>query len=577
MTTFPDDDLLDELLYHLPPDEVMDAVASLPPSVAQALLEDPRFAVQPQAAFRDPRHLLQTLLDGYRDRVHIQYISDRLMQAIKDVENGIPRKIALSMPPRSAKTTVVSQAFPAWVLSKHPDWPIMLTSYDGRLATSWSRQIRRWIDAGQIPGLEIMGDTRAVGEWETTKGGQILARSIRQPITGSGAKVLVIDDPHKDFIDSHSELRRDEVWNWWLTVAQLRLEPPALVVVVQTRWHEDDLIGRLLSPETEGDPDDWEIITIPSIANHDPALGQQDLLGREPGEPVLSPLVEETPEEALARWLKVKVDVGSYVFEAMYQQQPSSPTGSIFDMSWWKFWTTDPDLVSTDEDGEPDGHTILVDPAKDLATADWIDSWDMTFKGSESSDYVVGQRWASHGKRRFLIAQQRGRWSFTETLQKMNDWRGPDATPETSPYLGMVNRTLVESAANGEAIMDTLKTSVSNIKPVLARISKEARARSVSPDVERGRVYLPHPAEPGNEWVQDLMSELRQFPDAKHDDQVDALTQALREFKAVGPGQITVPKDQITGRRGTHPVHRSPALARSYKGTRRVPGNGRMR
>lgn len=542
------DALLDELLHELSAEELADVVATLPPDVAATLLTDPALQRGVQQ-FEDPRALLQGVMESYRDRQHIQYISQRLKQAVIDVENGQSRRIALSMPPRSAKTTTVSQAFPAWVLSRHPDWPIALTSYDGRLASDWSRQIRRWVEAGQVPGVEISRDTKAIGQWETTKGGELLARSLREPFTGKGAKVLIIDDPHKDFVSSHSEVQRDEVWNWWLTVAQLRLEPPALVVVVQTRWHEDDLIGRLLNPELEGDPNDWEIISIPAIANHDPALGEADVLGREPGQAVLSPLIDETPSSALERWQKVSRDVGSYVFESMYQQQPSSPTGSIFDMSWWKFWTTDPELVTVNEDGEPDGQTILIeDPSKHMATGDWIDSWDMTFKGSETSDFVVGQRWVKFNGRRFLMAQQRGRWSFTETLQRMHDWRGPEATEQTSPYYGLVSRSLVESAANGEAIIDTLKNSVTGLKPVQARISKEARARSVAPDVERGDVFLPHPAEPGNEWVQELLSELRQFPDAKHDDQVDALTQALREFRTVGTGGVSVARNTIPRR-----------------------------
>lgn len=535
------DDLLDSLIHELPPEEIQAAIMALPPNVAEALLQDPKFNLNHAEAYEDPRQVLQMLLEGYRDRSHIKYISDRLVQGIEDVENGINRRIAISMPPRSAKTTLASQAFPTWVLERHPDWPIALTSFDGSLTTSWSRQIRRWIEAGDVPGLEIMPDTRAVGQWETTKGGTVLARSIREPFTGRGAKVLIIDDPHKDFVDTHSEVMRDQVWNWWLTVAQLRLEPPALVVVVQTRWHEDDLIGRLLSHETEGDPEDWEVITIPAIADHNPEDGELDPLGRRPGDAVLSPLVDEDEDEARQRWMKVKRDVGTYVFEAMYQQKPSSPTGTIFDMSWWRFWTTDPDLVTYDADGKPDGRVIQVDPGEELRNGDWIDSWDMSFKGEETSDFVVGQRWVNHRDRRFLVAQQRGRWSFTETLQKMNEWRGPDATPATSPYYGLVNRTLIESAANGEAIIDTLKDSVPNLQPVKARISKEARARSASPDVEAGKVYLPHPHEAGHEWVNELLSELRQFPSARHDDQVDTLTQAIREFRSAGFGQITVP------------------------------------
>lgn len=187
-----------------------------------------------------------------------------------------------------------------------------------------------------------------------------------------------------------------------------------------------------------------------------------------------------------------------------------------------------------------------------LQKGQWLDSWDAAFKGEESSDFVVGQRWVREGGDRFLIAQQRGRWSFTQTLDRMTVWAGSD--PITSPYGHLVHTRLIEDAANGPAIIDSLRSKISGLTPVRPDGSKEARARSVSPEIESGNVYLPHPAMSGYEWVTDLVSEFREFPSGAHDDQVDALSQALRRLRGSLGGGVTVPGahgDQLPGILGT--------------------------
>src|SRR5699024_4690631 len=141
---------------------------------------------------------------------------------------------------------------------------------------------------------------------------------------GRGARVLVIDDPHKDFVDAHSATFRAAIWDWWLAVAQTRLEPPSLVIVIMTRWHEDDLVGRLLSKEYEGDPAAWERIRLPALADT-----ENDPIGRELGEPLLSPLFTETREQAVERWAETRTAVGEYVWSALYQQSPSPAKGAI--------------------------------------------------------------------------------------------------------------------------------------------------------------------------------------------------------------------------------------------------------
>lgn len=483
-----------------------------------------------------PLESAQQLDEAYAGRLHISYLSDRLTESVRAVEAGENRYMTISMPPRMGKSTLTSINLPIWLLRQHPDWKIGLISHSPQLATAWGRQVRRFVEEdGERWGIKIASDAGAVSEWQTTRGGGIVSRSAPgQSITGLGFKVMLMDDVVKDFADAHSESKREAIWDWWQANAVTRLEPPFLCIAVATRWHEDDFIGRLLSPEYSPDRDKWEVIKFPAIAE------QADVLGRAEGDPLFSPLLEETREEALERWAQMKTSMGSYSWAALYQQRPSPAQGAVFDVGWWRYWTRDPAKVTGD------GRVVLA-PDAAWRAGQWVDSWDLTFKGSENSDFVVGQRWVRAGPDRYLVAQQRGRWSFTETLDHMERWVRTD-DHDVSPYGECVHQRLIEDAANGSAAIDVLKKRVAGVKPVQARTSKEIRARAITPEIESGNVYLPYPSDPGNEWVEDLLSELREFPNGKHDDQVDALTQALNGLRDGGRGSVSVPTGRLPGR-----------------------------
>lgn len=495
----------------------------------------------------DPAAQALELDRGYVLRPHISLLSERIAQAVQDVEHGVSRYLAISMPPRSGKSTLTSLYSPLWMLRRHPEWPVVMTSYDPGLTVGWARQIRRFIESNPSLGIALAPDGGAGGQWVTEEDGGMYSVGIGGALTGRGARVLVVDDPVSDFGAAHSPRIRQNLWDWWLSVAQTRLEPPHLVLVVMTRWHEDDFVGRLFSHEYEGDPLDWEQVVLPAIADQ-----PDDPLGREVGEPLYSPLLHETREEALARWDSIKSQVGTYVFEAMYQQHPSPAKGAIFDVGWWRYWTTDPGRATED------GRIRFLDP-NDLAHGNWLDSWDAAFKGGDSGSWVVGQRWVQDQANRYLVGQRRGRWSFTQTIQEMEAWCDP-----YSPYGAHVHRRLIEDKANGPAIIDTLREKIPGLTPVNPNTSKEARARAVTPEVESGNVYLPHPSDPGNEWVMDLLSELRNFPHDLYDDQVDALTQALMYLRSPGRGQVTVP-----GNVRVLPTRNLAAAARSDMGRQR--------
>jgi predicted phage terminase large subunit-like protein len=312
------------------------------------------------------------------------------------------------------------------------------------------------------------------------------------------------------------------LWDWWRAVALTRMEPPYLVLVVMTRWHEDDFIGRLLSDEYDGNPAQWEVISFPAIAEEpDEEHVHVDSLGRRPGEPLLSPIVDESEAEALDRWQDIKQAVGTYAWQALYQQDPQPAAGAIFNNDWWRYWTREP---------PPEGSDYLKLPE---AFDRVLTSWDMAFKKTDDSDYVVGQLWGVHGSNRYLLRQVRKRMSFTETLHEVKQFIATcvEWVPDG------VHEHLVEDKANGTAVIDTLKEQIPGMIPINPTDSKEARARAVAPTVEAGNAVIPANAE----WVQDFLNEHKGFPNGAHDDQVDTTTQALRRLQGTGPTTIMSP------------------------------------
>lgn len=468
---------------------------------------------------------------AYVMRPHLAYLITRLEKAVADVEAGHSRWLRISMPPRMGKTDLTTIKFPTWLLRKHPDWHFGLMSHGRPLATSWGREIRRQITAHPEWEVQIAKDAGAVTDWETVNGGHVLSRSVGETIAGVGFKVLIADDVIGDAADAASPTKRDTLWQKWVTDMLGRREAPTLYIVIGTRYHEDDLIGRLMDPVYERHTDRWEVIEFPAIAEHD------DVLGRAPGEPLISPLLDETPEEAVERWRETEEQVGSYAWTALYQQSPSPANGDIFNGDWWRFWTINP------ANATEDGRVVHID-ATTLAGR-WLDSWDLAFKGTDSSDFVVGQRWVERAPHKYLVGQARARMDFVQTLNVMRAWSEPDSVSGTGRH---VYERLVEDAANGPAVIATLRDEISGLVPIPAWGPKPARARAVAPDVEGGNVFLPFPGDPGNEWVADLLAEIAAFPHGRHDDAVDALTQALNRLRGKKPTGSAITNPNRTGR-----------------------------
>lgn len=496
----------------------------------------------------DPADFAAALDPTYRRRPHVDALAAAVRETVEQAQDGSGSgRLIVSMPPQVGKSYTASLWTPAWFLARHPDRQVILASHEDRLAVSFGRQVRdtlrRYGEAGQVQ-VRIARDVAAAGEWETSLGGGMLSRGIGGSITGRGGHLLVIDDPIKDFAQAHSHAIRKAHWDWWLSTAQTRLRAGSVVLVVMTRWHEDDLAGRLTSDEWEGDPDEWRVLRIPALgegSTEDVADGRvaPDALDRDEGVPLTTAADDEDPDEAGARWERTRRSVGPYVWAGLYQQRPSEPEGTILRRAWWQFYSRVGERLM-----RPDGSSV------EVANLRIYQSWDMAFKDKATSDWVVGQVWGALGQGdRFLLAQVRGRMDFVETKRAVRQLRS--AWPSTEA-------TWIEDKANGPAIIAELRREISGLVPHNPRESKEARAWATQGDLEAGSIWLPAPE--GDPWVRDFIEECAAFPNGSHDDQVDAYTQAILRMRR-GETEIRRP----TGSRAEAQRGMTPATRRTIR------------
>lgn len=455
-----------------------------------------------------PAALASRLSRGrWRRAAHLNLLSTYLA----DAAFGEHRRVIVSMPPRHGKSELTSHWFPVWYLTMFPSNRIILCSYEADFAATWGRKVRDTIaEFGPTLGLALARDSTARHRWNLTNGGGMVTAGVRGPITGKGGDLVVVDDPVKNFEEAYSPTIRQRTWDWWTSTLRTRLEPGAAIVVVMTRWHEDDLVGRLLERSKQ---DAWEVIRMPALSED-----VDDPIGRSEGDALWSdrydaPTLEETKE-----------DVGELVWAGLYQQRPAPSEGGMFKRIWFRFWYPageEPPLPVMVNLGDGVVHTCHQVPLPKKFD-EHLASWDLPFKGKAQAkskkgpDYVVGQVWSRKLADCFLVDQMRGQMEFPAQLKAFA------TLAERNPQ---AHRKLVEDAANAAALVSTLRTEVPGIVPVPAQGSKEARAAAVSATFESGNVYIPHPSLAP--WVSQYIEELATFPGARYDDQVDATSQAL--------------------------------------------------
>jgi len=406
-----------------------------------------------------------------------------LNRKLLDIIAGRTKRLMVFMPPRHGKSEFISRYFTAWVLGKFPNTRIILASYEADFAASWGRKSRDLLEeyGPSMFGVKVSDKSSAANRWdiEGYEGGMVTA-GVAGPITGKGADIGIIDDPVKNAEEAKSKTYQERTWEWYKSTFRTRLHKNGAIILIMTRWDENDLAGRLLK-NAEGDGEKWEILSLPALAE------KNDPLGRKPGEALCPNLFDRN---AL---LNIKQAVGSYWWAALYQQRPSPAEGGLLKRSWWKFYKELPSRFD-----------------------EVIQSWDMTFKDTKDSDYVVGQVWGRKGADKYLLDQVRDRMDFPTTIQ---------AVRSLSRKWPQAHAKLVEDKANGPAVIATLEHEIHGLIPIDPQGGKEARASAVSPQIEAGNVYLPDPSIAP--WIHDFIEECAAFPNGAHDDQVDAMTQAL--------------------------------------------------
>ena len=437
--------------------------------------------------FPTPGELASYLDHRVRHTAALKLLDEHLVR----VAAGQLNRLIWTMPPQEGKSQRVSRTFPLWLLLRNPQLRIAIASYEAGIARRWGRAIRNDITTRPELGLTVRSDTSAAHEWQLDGAdGGVYSIGIGGALTGRPIDgVLIIDDPLKGRAEADSEVYRKACVEWWQETGSTRLAPGTPVIVVQTRWHEEDLAGWLAA----NDPA-WVTVNIPAQAEDD------DPLGRAPGE-----YLHSARGRTEADWEQTKATVGPRGWAALYQGHPSPSEGGIIRRGWWRYEPC------------PGLHQSADGKWRATAADQVIQSWDMSFKDTRDSDFVVGQVWVRRGATCWLVDQVRDRLDFPASVQAVR------ALSAKWPQTAL---KLVEDKANGPAIIAQLRKDVPGLVAYNPKDSKEARAHAVSAFIEGGNVNLPADAA----YARELVEECAAFPNGAHDDQVDAMTQALHKL-----------------------------------------------
>ncbi|MBU6498271.1 MAG: phage terminase large subunit [Rhodospirillales bacterium] len=394
------------------------------------------------------------------------------------------------MPPGSAKSTYASVVFPTWWLHRHPRSSVIAASHTAALATHFGRQVRNLIgENGAALGYRLAGDNRAAARFRTSLDGEYFATGLDGPITGRRADLVLIDDPIKSHAEAESAGHRDLVWNWYRSELVSRLKPGGRIALIMTRWHEDDLSGRLLE---QGDG--WHVLRFPALAE------AGDPLGRAEGE-ALWPDWEN--EAALARKREI---VGTRVWEALYQQRPRTGDGAFF-------YVARVEIIDSLPEGLP-----------------MVRAWDLAATAADAGrdpDWTVGVKLARHETGRFIVvdvARMRGGpHEVQQLIQRTAERDGPGVPiglPQDPGQAGKTQVAWLTGMLDGYAVQASPESG-----------AKLVRAMPVAALVEGGNLALLRGG-----WNRALLDEMAAFPAGRKDDQVDALARGFSMLHAVRPG-----------------------------------------
>jgi len=402
------------------------------------------------------------------------------------VATGELKRIIINMAPRHTKSEFSSYLLPAWMIGRNPKLKIIQATHTTELAVRFGRKAKHLIDSEEYQKIyptKLREDSKAAGRWETNEGGEYFAAGVGGSITGRGADLLIIDDPHSEQ-DALNVNALDRTWEWYTSGPRQRLQPGGIIVVVMTRWNMKDLTGRLINAQKEAKADQWEVIEFPAIL------------------PNNKPVWPEYWKLEELESVKASLAIGKW--NAQYQQNPTAEEGSIIKREWWNLW---------EKDLPPLYHVIQ--------------SYDTAFLKKETADYSAITTWGvfypteDSGPNLILLDVVKDRFEFPElrrvALEQYNYWK-----PES---------VIVEGKASGMPLTFELRKQgipVINYTPSRGN-DKHARVNAVAPLFESGQIWATD-----DKFTEEVIEECAAFPYGDHDDLVDSMTQAVMRFRQGG-------------------------------------------
>ena len=416
-------------------------------------------------------------VQGYHHKIYAEKL-DR-------VARGELKRLIVNMPPRHTKSEFASHLFPAFFMGRNPKAKLIQTTHTGELSIRFGRKTKNLLESDEyarvFPGVTLAADSKAAGRWESNHGGEYFAAGVGGAITGRGADLLVIDDPHSEQ-DALSPTVLDGHYEWYTSGPRQRLQPGGAIVLVMTRWSVKDLTGRLLAAQAADEfTDQWEIVEFPAVINDKPMWGNfWDMEGLN----------------------KVKASIPLAKWQAQWMQAPTSEEGAIIKREWWRKW----------ED-------------EDIPKLQYvIQSYDTAYSKKETADYSAITTWGVFEPEEdskpnlILLDAKRGRWNFPELKKKaMEEYKywEPEAV-------------LIEAKASGLPLTHELQKSgipVINYTPSRGN-DKHSRVNSVAPLFESGAIWAPT-----KKFAEEVIEECAAFPFGDNDDYVDSTTQALMRYR----------------------------------------------
>ena len=427
------------------------------------------------------KHVWPDFIEGAHHR--------RVAEEYEKLAGSHGARVIINMPPRHTKSEFASYMLPAWLIGKNPKLKIIQTTHTAELAVRFGRKVRNLMETKEykevFPDVELSVDSKAAGRWDTGHGGEYYAAGVGGAITGRGADLLIIDDPHSEQ-DALSETALEHAYEWYTSGPRQRLQPGGSIVIVMTRWSLKDLTGKLIKAQSSDImADQWELVEFPAIL---------------PSGNVLWPEFWNKDE-----LLRVKASLSLSKWNAQWQQNPTAEEGAIIKKEWWNKW---------EKDTTPVVSYIM-------------QSYDTAFSKKETADYSAITTWGifspveGEADNIILMDAQRGRWDFPElkakALKEYKYWE-PDMV-------------LIEAKATGTPLTDELRAMgipVVNYTPSKGR-DKHTRMHMVAPIFESGKVWAPE-----KKFSEEVIDECAAFPNGDYDDYCDSMSMALIRYRKGG-------------------------------------------